>query len=411
MAHARTKAARVPPVVSKDAGAEDARLADDPLFEHGPPNGFQLRLGLIGERQFNVGRRAILAVIIGWAPLMVLAALQSVASQAGETAALLQDAGVHARYLLAAPLLILAEAECAERLSAIVRHFADAGLVTAKDRGRYDAAVASTRRLLKSNAAEIAVAVLAVLSVIATVSSVPFEQFPAWHVTGGTPPAFSLAGWWHVVVSLPLLVVLLLAWAWRFFLWVRLLWTISRLDLHLIASHPDRSAGLGFLGYSLRAFAIVAFALATIIAGRSARIVLLGGTLPTQYFVPTGIMLLAIVALLAAPLLIFVPVLMKTWRHGALKYGALANQVGTAFENKWLGIGANAVIDRREEPDFSPTSNLYSIVANVYALRLIPTEFRSVSILCGAALLPFLPVVLMTSSSEQILAGLRALIF
>jgi hypothetical protein len=27
-----------------------------------------------------------------------------------------------------------------------------------------------------------------------------------------------------------------------------MLWLIARLDLHVIASHPDRAAGLGFVG-------------------------------------------------------------------------------------------------------------------------------------------------------------------
>jgi len=36
------------------------------------------------------------------------------------------------------------------------------------------------------------------------------------------------------LVSLPLLLVLFFGWLWRLFLWVRFLWCLSRLDLHLI---------------------------------------------------------------------------------------------------------------------------------------------------------------------------------
>jgi hypothetical protein len=46
------------------------------------------------------------------------------------------------------------------------------------------------------------------------------------------------------------------------------------MPLQLIASHPDRSAGLGFLGTSLLAFAPVAFAFSTITASREAQIIL-----------------------------------------------------------------------------------------------------------------------------------------
>ncbi len=37
-------------------------------------------------------------------------------------------------------------------------------------------------------------------------------------------------------------------------IWARFLWQVSRIDLDLIPTHPDRSAGLGFLGGS--AFAL-----------------------------------------------------------------------------------------------------------------------------------------------------------
>ena len=97
-------------------------------------------------------------------------------------------------------------------------------------------------------------------------------------------PIYSLAGWWHTLVSVPLLLLLIFGWCWRLALWTRLLWLIARLELRLVASHPDRCAGLSFLGHSVRAFAIVALALAVIVAGRSAHMSLLGGGLPTPYF-------------------------------------------------------------------------------------------------------------------------------
>lgn len=385
--------------------------ADDALFENGPPIGLQRRLGVVRGDQVDVGRRAIFVVVIGWVPLVILTVMQSAVLHTDGISSLLWETGAHARYLLAAPLLVLAEAGCARRLSAIVRHFVDAGLVTDFDRARYDAAVASTRSLLNSNAAEIVVIALAYLLVALAAFSQPFDQIPAWHKTGGVAPAFSPAGWWHVLVTLPLLLILLLGWTWRLALWARLLWLIARLDLRLMASHPDRAAGLGFVGYSVRAFSIVALALATIIAGRSAHIVLLGGALPTQYVIFNSGLLVAVVALFAAPLFVFTPNLMNAWRRGALEYGALADRVGTAFEDKWLGRDGQVDKAALDKPDFSATTDLYSIVANVYALRLVPIDLKSVIMLGSAMLLPFVPVVFLALPVEQILAGLKKLLF
>ncbi len=55
---------------------------------------------------------------------------------------------------------------------------------------------------------------------------------------------FSLAGWWHLLVSLPLLLILFFGWIWRLALWARFLFLMSRLNLRLIPAHPDNVGGL-----------------------------------------------------------------------------------------------------------------------------------------------------------------------
>jgi hypothetical protein len=117
---------------------------DHGLFDGGPPRGLQALLRLARPRNRKALRRAAVAVavLIGWAPLAALSSLNS-----GGWWAFLSDIGVHARSLVAAPLFIVADALCAQRLGAIARHFLDAGLVVDKDQARFDDAAASTLRL------------------------------------------------------------------------------------------------------------------------------------------------------------------------------------------------------------------------------------------------------------------------
>src|SRR6185312_15123218 len=115
--------------------------------------------------------------------------------------------------------------------------------------------------------------------------------------------------WWHLLVSLPMLMILMLGWIWRVILWARLLAQIASLDLRLVASHPDHCAGLSFLGHSLRAFSIVALALATIIAGRTADFVLGSREAPSTFlYVSIGVVVVTLL-LLISPLFIFMPTL------------------------------------------------------------------------------------------------------
>jgi hypothetical protein len=380
------------------------------LFENGPPLKIQRRVGLIKGDNLNIGYRAALVVLIGWVPLVVLAVGQSMILHTEGVVSLFWEIGAHTRYLVAAPLLIIAEAECASRLSAIVHNFIGAGIVPANEHDRFDAAIASTRRLLHSTRAEVAVVVLAYVIVAATIWSTPIEQVPAWHRSGGVVPVYSPAGWWHMLVSMPLLLVLLLGWMARFGLWVRLLWLISRLNLRLVASHPDQAAGLGFVGHSIRAFSTVALALTTIAAGKSAHVVLLGGALPTSRLAFNIGYLLVIAALFTAPLLIFTPLMMRTWRRAAFEYGILAERMGIAFEDKWLRYDRRVDHTTLEQPDFSSTTDLYQVVANIYGMRLIPIDLKSIVMFAVAMLLPFLPVTLLIVPLDEFLADLKALL-
>jgi hypothetical protein len=59
--------------------------------------------------------------------------------------------------------------------------------------------------------------------------------------------------------------------------------------------------------------------------------------------------------------------------------------------------------DALQAPDFSAATDLYSIVANVYQLRLVPVELRSLLIVLWATLVPFVPVLLMAVPLDTLL--------
>lgn len=383
--------------------------AQSGIFEGGPPALLEARLGLLHPAHPNIGRRMLLVVLVGWAPLLVLTALQRVGSGQHYLAIFLGDFGVHARYLVAAPLLILAEMTCAPRLGDIARHFL-ANLVQEQDRQRLIAETTRTRDLVDSAAAEILAIVLAYASAIGLAFSAAATVMPPWHVDAeGT--GLSPAGWWHALVSLPILLVLLLGWVWRLALWIRLLWRISRLDLKLIPVHPDRAAGLLFVGYSARAFSIVALALGTINAGRTANSVLEFGRFTYADQIQATAMTVLVLILFVGPLLVFSDRLLGVWRHGVFQYGSLASRVGEQFEQKWFSARRPVDTDALSAQDFSATTDLYQIVANVNGIRVVPIDLMSVLILASSVLLPLLPIVPLVLPMQDIMIGVKQLLF
>ena len=88
---------------------------------------------------------------------------------------------------------------------------------------------------------------------------------------------WTAAGNWYALVSIPIFQFILLRWYFRFFVWFRFLWQISRIHLNLIPTHPDRAAGLAFLGKSAYAFSLILFAQGALLAGVIASHVLYNG--------------------------------------------------------------------------------------------------------------------------------------
>jgi hypothetical protein len=363
------------------------------------------------ERGRNIVMRACVVVLAGWLPLLLLAVYQSLALREAGVAEFLSDLAVASRSLLAAPLLVLAEWISLPRLSAIAVHFRESGVVGKADDARFEAAWRSTLRLRDALGADIAVIVLAYAIVAALVSAFSPSLYPAWqlsHATGTTE--YSPAGWWHVLVSLPLLFVLLLAWIWRLIAWARFLYLMSRLNLRLVPAHPDRTAGLRFVAYSVQAFSLVALALGVIVAGAAANRILYWSASPQSFKFVVLALVAFVVVVFAGPLLVFFTHLLRAWQRGTLQYSALAGRLGRQFESKWLRHGATIDASTLEVGDFSATTDLYQVASNVYEVRLIPISLTSFGMLVGMTILPFVVIALMFVPVDVIVAELAKLL-
>lgn len=381
----------------------------DSIFEGGPPRRLTALLRLPSPIAPNAGMRAMLAFGLAWIPLAVLVAIDIVLGRANTLYSFIEDIGVHARYAVAVPLLVLGHVVCARRLGLIARHFQGSGLLSEEDEARAASALDAARRRVHSLWAEAAV-LIAVYAQVATM----FVTEPAilgqarWQVMADGA-GLSPAGWWHAVVSIPLLLALLLGWLWRIANWAWFLRSVARLDLRLIAAHPDQSGGLGFLAQSVRAFSIVGAGLGAMVAGRLAYVHRHDLAVPFTDAVLMGGVTVLMLALAVGPLLFFMRPLMQAWRQGALRYGMLATDMGIQFERSWFrGRHDRPMLS---EPDFSATTDLYQVVSNAYGMRFVPVEPRSLLMLVGATLAPFVPAMFLSMPADVVIDELKALLF
>ena len=84
---------------------------------------------LAGDTLQLLHRRVLAAVLLTWVPLVLLSIAEGHAWGTTVTLPLLYDVELHVRFLLALPLLILAELTVHQRMRPVVGQFLDRGLI------------------------------------------------------------------------------------------------------------------------------------------------------------------------------------------------------------------------------------------------------------------------------------------
>jgi hypothetical protein len=373
-------------------------------FDAGPYDRFPSPLGAFSVDAAATRRRMIVAVLVAWVPLLVLSAMDGMALGPDPREAFLRDVAAHTRYLVALPLLILAERITLPKLGGVASHFATSGLVPPDELPRFVAVLSSTRRMLASPATAIVIVGLAYLATVTLAERV----YPGTVSTWAAPITDdvrrnSLAGLWRALISQPLYVTIVGLWLWRAIVWGFFLYRVSRLELRLVASHPDRFGGLEFAVWSVRAFPPVAFALAVASAGNLATRLQLEQRSVLEFGHLIGLSVVVVIILFVGPLLALRGPLKRLYARGIFNYGELAADMGKKFEARWLRPGGDIPPEALEAPDFSAMTDAYQIVANVDAIRLVPVEPKSVGLLVLATVVPFVPLLLLEMPVDELL--------
>ena len=325
----------------------------------------------------------------------------------------LYDFEVHIRILVAVPLLIIAELVVHQRLRPIARAFIDRKIIPEASAARFDEAIRSASRLRNSVLAE----VLMLAFVYGVGVLVIWRQYTAlqantWYATASPDGLkLSLAGMWYGYVSLPIFQFLLLRWYFRLFVWTRFLWQVSRINLSLVPTHPDRVGGLGFLANTVYAFTVLLVAHGAMLAAQFADRILFTGAVLTDFKVETGAMVLFLLCIVFGPLLVFAPQLASAKLTGLGEYGTLAERYACEFDTKWLRNGAP-----KDEPlvgsaDIQSLADLANSFDVVKTMRIAPITKDAIMRLGAAVLVPIVPLALTMMSLEELLKRLFGLVF
>jgi hypothetical protein len=273
---------------------------DFSLVLGGPLYQFFRKSHLTGHDLEHLYRRVLVITGIAWLPPALLATKGELLGGAGRLA-FFHDVEVHARFLIALPVLIFGELVVHSRITPIVRRFYERRIVPAKDLPRLDRAIESAVRLRNSIPAEAGLILLVyTFGLWLWNGRIPIQS-ATWYAMPGGRWNLTPAGYWYVFVSIPIVQFFLLRWYWRLFIWFRFLWQVSRIKLNLIPTHPDRCAGLAFLGRSAYAYGPFLFAQGVMLAGVVAsRVLYMGENLRSFKMQIGGFIAFFVIAILSA---------------------------------------------------------------------------------------------------------------
>jgi len=363
---------------------------------------------LSGEGLDLLYRRLLIITAIAWLPMLLLSLAGS--QTGGVRLSFFHDIEVHVRFLIALPILIAAELIVHLRIRPVVRCFAERRIVLPEDMHRFDRAIESAVRMRNSVALEIGLLVLVYTLGLWLWNSRVSLETSTWYSLPGGRWHLTPAGFWYVFVSLPIAQFILLRWYLRFFIWFRFLWQVSRINLNLIATHPDRCAGLAFLGKSSYAFGPILFAQGAMLAGLVASRVLYRGESLLSFKLQIGGFIVFFVLVILAPLLMFTPQMARAKRKGLAEYGLLAQRYVQSFEQKWTRC-SDPGEDLLGAADIQSLADLGNSYALVREMRSVPFGLDDMTRLAVATAAPLLPLLLTVFSPEELVMRLIKVLF
>jgi hypothetical protein len=375
---------------------------------------FQLlrRAHLSNDALALVSQRVIAFLLVTWLPLLILCALEH--HLWGNTAVVpfLKDVEVHARFLVVIPLFVLAEYAVHRRIRPLPQRFLERKLIPESALPKFEAAIASAVRLRNSAIVE----VLLLCFVYGVGILVIWRQYvtlnaETWYSTGSAAGSkLWLAGMWYGYVSLPIFQFLQCRWYFRLFVWARFLWQVSRIELRLVSTHPDRVGGLGFLSETSLAFGVLAVAHGAMLAGPLAgRIIFLNASL-ARFKGEIAIVVMFVLGVVLGPLLVFTLQLLRAKWRGLREYGSLAGNYVRDFDAKWLRgpRPAEALLGSSDIQSLADLANSYEVVRT---MRIAPITKLAVLGLIVATLLPVAPLLLSVMPLEELLKKMAVMLF
>lgn len=366
-----------------------------------------------GEADFVKAQIKKTLVVFGicWLPLALLTALEGSFWTGDAKTSFITNFDTQIRYLVSLPIFIMAERMVSVRLRTIMAQFKNSGIVKKEQFGALDQITDKNRSFLSSKWLDLAVFTICYIQVILILI---FEKENAFMLTwqihhSNQALALSSAGWWNFLIGRPLVLFLFYRWIIAIIAWGFLLRKISKLDLNLFPLHPDCVGGLGFLGYGIRYFSPITFAISASVSGSLIDMILIEDMSLSEIKIPVIGFFILITFLFTYPLLWFTKKLIDAREKSVFDNDDYANGMLREFKVKISKKYHEVNHEDLQSPVYSSVSDLSSIMNNALNMKFLPLSLKDLVPLWVSIIIPILFVISMEIPINQLLREVLSL--
>ena len=369
-----------------------------------------VRLGLGESSKKFLSRRVFFFLGVTWLPMVILSLIEGRFYSPGPVLSFVQDAAVNARFLIAAPILLIGQAIIEPRLLELVTYLQKSRIVPEAQQQHLQESIERVTRSSQSVKAELILLAISFVGAVVVAIEPPVD-INSWYfgIAESGEERATIAGWWYGMIATPFFRFLALRWLWFFFVWARFLRDVSRLNLSLVPTHPDRAGGLGLLSGSQASFSLMFIATSVVFSGTLANAILYDGlSFSTARTIAITYVVVAEVVLII-PLLFFAGAIYRARWNGLIEYGALGDRLVTDFDEDWVTKpdAKNRLVDSMAPSAVADYEVAYETVRN---MSIVPFRIGDLVRIFIAIMAPFVPLVLTETSLSDFLKLLAPLL-
>lgn len=351
--------------------------------------------GLRTKGPMGIVYRSIFLWFLTWVPPALLFWLYSYEPGLEPRENFFRDVAGIGQCFLGYPLFLFAEYHIDSATSTALKTFVTRPVIDKRDKPFFTGVITQLHRYRRMVLLDLLLLALGYLCSYLWIAGELTNGVDTWHANKGPQGTEQLtaAGIWAAVVGVPIYNYWWLRFLGKCSIWSWVLWRLSRLRLHLVPTHPDRTAGLYFISKTQTSFGTVIFAFGvSAIAATVGHKLIIERASPLVFAVWGPLLGYIVLAptVFTLPLLAFTPQLRAMKRRATEQFNRQLANLSKQFEKEWL----DAKLDRAKlvAPEISAMADITAAYSTVQRLRVVPFDFESMSKLLAATVTPFVPL-------------------